>query len=230
MIVYIKTENGNMYASPVFAEFGKSWKIKSIVLDESQKNLILLNIVNEKRKFNFFYVDENVEEGWMNKENVCGFSEIIENKELLDNLNKNKKVSIEGLECAKKYKLPLDVKTKFNVKNEKDYATFSSLCWGLHDAHIENIARKGNDLVIDFDTTWEKHIIMTFHDVIEEKNLDKFMFLYGSEFKFVDDGIMWFSNDFQGNDDEDIEEVYVKAKKISYELVLDDCIKQQNSV
>lgn len=223
MIVYIKTQNGGIYASPVFAEFGKDWKIKSVVLDEAQKNLMLLSMVAKNDKFNYFYIDESSDEGWVKqKKDVCGFSEIIENQKMVKNLLNNKKISIDGLECVKKYKLPLEAKTKFDIENEKDFETFNALCWGLHDADIYRLTRDEKDLVIDFDTHWQKHIIMTFHDVIEEKNLDKFMFLYGSEFKFVDGGIKWFSDEFQDLDEDIVDEVFVVSKKISYELVVDD--------
>jgi len=224
MIVYIKTLEGKIYASPVFAEFGRYTEIKSVVLDETQENFVMLNRMN-KGVFNFIYVDESLEEGWIEKKrDICGFAEILKNKKLLKDLKSGEHVSTDGFECVKKYKLPLEAKMIFPVESEKDFATFGSLCWGLHDAHMDSLIRQGNDIIIDFDTTWEKHIIMTFHEVIEEKGLDRFMFLYGSEFEFIEGGIMWISREFQRQDDDDgIEEVYVKAKKISYELVWYNC-------
>lgn len=224
MIVYIRKTGGGLYASPIFAEFKTRWDAKSVVLDESQKQLMLLNDNDENGRFNLIDLDENIDEGWEEKgDNICGFPEIIENEQMIKDLLDGKKVPIEGLECVKKYKLPLEVKTKFRVENEKDMETFATLCWRLRDAYIARYFRVDNDLVIDFDTTWDKHIVMTFYDVIEEKNIGKFLHLNSSEFHFGDNAIKWVSQDFVTLfDEEDMDEVSITAKEISYRLKVKD--------
>ena len=89
MIAYIKNSSGQIYASPIFAEIGKSWDIKSVVLNKNGDNLILLPYVKNKlSNFNYHYIDET----------ISGFSEIIDNKAIIKELRHGKNISIKSFD------------------------------------------------------------------------------------------------------------------------------------
>lgn len=81
MIVYVKPSSGQIYASPVFAEIGKGWGIKSVVLNESGDALVLMPLLERQSGtlalYNYFYIDESLQDGWINGGKIRGFAEII---------------------------------------------------------------------------------------------------------------------------------------------------------
>ncbi len=225
MIAYIKNSSGQLYASPIFAEIGRSWDIKSVVLNENGDNLILLPYVKNKNKlsnFNYYYIDETIEDGWITKKNISGFSEIINNKAILKEIRHSKNISIESFECVKLYNLPLQLITKFAIKNEQDIAKFNTVSWGLHDSYIEKIDKTDNNIVINFNTTWGKHIIITFGGVKEIKALENINCILNSELKFDNKNIIWNVIDMISNYDYDEnEKPYIVAKSAIWELLID---------
>ena len=224
MIVYIREKSGGIYASPVFAEIGESWEIKSVVLDKDNEHLILLPIKAKSKNihFNYIYIDENVQDGWIEENELCGFPEIINNKTLIEDLKNGKEIPINNLDCVKQYNLPLPVIDEFSVRNEKDNETFDTICWGLHDAHIEKIERTEKDLIINFDTTWDKHIVMTFTNVEEEQHLEDVNCILASSFEFINGKVKWFVvGGYNSNWDGIDEDVYIVAKSISWKLIID---------
>lgn len=230
MIVYIKGQSGQIYCSPVFAEIGKGWDIQSVVLNEKNDALILLPHVKDKSDishFCYYYIDYTLQDGWERNESISGFPEIIKNRQLIKDLKKGKSISIEGFQCIKLYSLPLPVITNFTIKNKHDVDTFYTVSWGLHDACIEKINRIDNDIIINFDTTWDKHIIMSFHNVketegIEKKDIEQIDCILDSEIDFCDNGLIWEISDFVSNGDYGLEDTpYIIAELISWELIID---------
>lgn len=223
MVVYIKKKDG-LYASPVFAELGKEWGIKSVVLNEAGDGLIpmpYLKVDRKLDKFNYFYIDETLPDGWVKKPNMSGFAEIVDNSDIMNALNRGESVSAEGLQCVAVYDPPLPVITDFEVDTERDLELFDTVCWGLHDATISDIIKTGDDLTIDFDTHWDKHIVMTFHNVVEAKNLDILQCILESKFELGADRVKWvvpggFDRSWNGLD----EDVYIVAQSITWKLVI----------
>lgn len=226
MIVYIKSQSGEIYASPVFAEIGKSWNIKSVVLNKTNTSLILLPLLKKRsalHSFNYFYIDETTEDGWIKNRRISGFTEIIKNKPLLKSLKRGKHVSADGLEVMKKYNLPLHVINTFEIKTEQDISTFNTVCWGLHDAYVEEMSQIDGDIIINFNTTWEKHIILTFHNVKESRNLDQIKDVFDSTFKIGSDCATWKATDGFDSAWNVLSErqIYVVAQRITWELRID---------
>ena len=223
MIAYIKNSSGQIYASPIFAEIGKSWDIKSVVLNKNGDNLILLPYVKNKlSNFNYHYIDETIEDGWITKKTISGFSEIIDNKAILKELRHGKNISIESFDCVKLYNLPLPLITKFAIKNEQDIVKFNTVSWGLHDSYIEKIDKTDNNIVINFNTTWGKHIIITFGEVKEIKALENINCILDSELKFYNKNIIWNVIDMISNyDNDENEKPYIVAKSVTWELLID---------
>ncbi|MDE6690904.1 MAG: hypothetical protein K2K04_02945, partial [Clostridia bacterium] len=119
--------------------------------------------------------------------------------------------------------LPLPAITEIQVKAEEDISTFNTVCWGLHDAYIESINQVDDDLIVNFDTTWKKHIIITFHKVKEARNLENIECILDSTFKIGNDCIMWevldgFDSTWNGLDEND---VFVIAQRITWKLLID---------
>ena len=119
--------------------------------------------------------------------------------------------------------MPLPVINDFEVKTEQDISTFDTVCWGLHDANIEDIKQVNDDLIVNFDTTWEKHIIMTFHNVKEAHNLENLACILDSTFNIDSDYITWEVVDGFDFTWKDLVEkkVYVVAQRITWKLVID---------
>lgn len=226
MIVYIPSASGRLYASPVFAELGTSWDVKSVVLDERGENLILLPLRNEANLcFNYFYIDSSLQDGWTRKVRKSGFREIIDDRNLLNALKRKQAIPAKDFPCLSLYRLPLPVETSFAIDDEKDVERFMTVCWGLHDATIQKSKCRGDDLTLYLDTTWQKHIAMTFHDVLECKNIDDIACILDSEFRFTDGYIRW---EVAGYDLawDGLEEghTYVTARKITWELTIDGTV------
>ena len=227
MVVYVKLQSGEIYASPVFAEIGKGWNRKSVVLNNTCDGLILLPLLDKglftRSHYNYFYIDETVEEGWVKNRTISGFAEIIQNKALLKGLKRGKYIPIDGLDIIKQYNLPLPVINEFEVKDEKDISTFNTVCWGLHDANIEDIKQVADDLIVNFDSTWDKHIIMTFHNVKDAHNLENLACILDSTFKIGSDYVTWEvvdGFDLAWNSLNE-KEVYVIAQRVTWKLVID---------
>jgi len=226
MIVYIKCQSGKIYASPVFAEIGKNWDLKSVVLNETNTSLILLPLRKKGSlhiSVNYFYIDETIEDGWQRYKKISGFPEIIQNKILLKALKQGKQVSIDGLDIIKQYHLPLPVVNHFEIKNEQDISTFNTVCWGLHDASIEGINQIENDIIINFNTNWGKHIIITYHNVKESRDLDCIACVLNSIFKIGKNHITWelvggFDLSWNGLDEG---QIYIIAQSVTWELKID---------
>lgn len=225
MNVYIKTKGNNIYASPVFAEFGESWSLKCVVLDEGGEYLHLIDIASKTDKglkFNIFFIDESMPSEWISKNDAAGFEEIISNQSIVETLLSGGKVSIKGLNCINLYELPLKVIDEFEIKNEKDIETFVTVTWGLHDALIEKIEKDGNNLIVYLDTTWQKHIIMTFVDIIEVCNLDQIGCILDSEILLEENLIKWLVIGGFNKDWDNLEgEHFVTAKQLKWKLIID---------
>ncbi len=227
VIVYIKNSLRQIYASPVFAEIDKGWDVKVVVLNETGDGLILLPYLSEGHNLpdlNYFYVDDTLPNGWIEKTNIHGFAEIVDNEKFIEELKRGKKISLVGLQCVKSYNLPLPVITEFEIKTNQDIDTFYTVCWGLHDAVIEKTNRTENDITINFDTTWGKHIIMTFHNVQEIKgfdNLENFDCIIESELDIDNNGVTWDVTDavVMGNDAD--ENPYIASQFITWKLLID---------
>lgn len=227
MIVYVKGQSGNVYASPVFAVISKGWKEKSVVLNELGNGLFLLpslNIgLNKIAYSNYFHIDDSLQKGWIKKRTVSGFDEIINNKKLLKDLKHGKIVPLDGLEVVNLYNLPLPVITEFEIKTEQDISTFDTVCWGLHDAVIEKINKVNNDIIINFDTTWEKHIIITFHNVIDQKNYDDLACILASYFEIENGCTKWKIHEGFDLSWNELKEnnAYILAEAVTWQLLID---------
>ncbi len=227
MIVYIKGKSGEIYASPVFAEIGKGWGVKSVVLDETNTALILLPLLKNRlspQNVNYFYIDAATDDGWVKNKKFGGFAEIIENKKLFKALKRGKSVPADWLDIVKKFNPPLPVITKFEIKTERDIAVFNTVCWGLHDANIEDVKHLGKDTVINFNTNREKHIIITFHNVKETDNSDKIYSIWESAFKIGCGCVTWevlAGFDKSWNNLNEDKTYKIVAERITWELKLD---------
>lgn len=226
MIVYIKNVSGEIYASPVFAQFGKGWNIKSVVLNRENNALILLpylkrGILNCTN--NYFYIDEAIEEGWQERKRLSGFTEIVENKALIKALKKGRSVALDGLDIIKNYKLPLPVVYNFEIKTEHDISVFETTCMGLHDAFIEEINQTENDIIINFNTTWDKHIVITFYGVKEANKIDDIGVIIDSTFALENDCVTWKALDvfdLRWNELKE-EQIFITAQRVTWELKFD---------
>ena len=221
MIVYLKNSLGEIYATPIFAEFGdKSWQTKCVILDENGKNFVLIPVATNS-KFNFFFIDDKLDDGWQERESGSGFSEILDDKALISRLNKGEKVEAKGSKCLELYNLPIKPIFEYDILSKDDVDRFLTVCWGLHDAEIEKIERQGNDLVVTFDTTWQKHIIIYFYDVIEERGLDDVTCILDSDFEIKENEVQWIILDGFNKDWDGLDDVFVRAKRIRWRVIFD---------
>lgn len=225
MIVYVKSAVGKIYASPVFAEIGKGWDVKSVVLNEKCDRLVLLPYLKDANKlseFNYFYIDKTLQEGWSKKEEIRGFAEIIENSKNLKALENGNSLPLKRFECVKLYSMPLPVVTEFTINTEQDIEQFNTICNGLHDAYIERVDKNGDEVTINFDTTWSKHIVITFSGVSEMKFLESIECILNSEFIIRGDQVLWSVTNMVPKYDDQSEEIpYILSTAVTWNLLID---------
>lgn len=142
---------------------------------------------------------------------------------MLKALKHGKEVPTAGIEAVKRYELPLPVITEFEIKTESDKAIFNTVCWGLHDAHIEKVETVDNDMIIKFDTTWEKHVTVSFHNVYAATGLENVACILDSSFKIERDRIEWEVTSGYDLSWDGLAEgsVSVTAKSVSWQLTID---------
>lgn len=188
MIVYVKSQSGEIYASPVFAQISSFNENKIVVLNQFGDGLMLFPYLRKKSqefrdRNNYYYIDEKVEDKfingkleyskWIKGKKVSGFEEIIKNRSLFRQLKRGKTVSTDGLDIVKKYSLPLPVIYDFEIKNEQDVDTLSTVSCYLHDADIKKIDKIDDTLIIYFEPLFGPNIIINFHNVKEAIGIDK---------------------------------------------------------
>jgi len=95
---------------------------------------------------------------------------------------------------------------------------------GFHDSLIRQYAETDNDIIVEFDTTWECHITVIFEEIIEANFKEKVGQILDSEIKKTDEGFSFtvldgFAGWIDGCDyDASMGEPYIKCKRIFWTI------------
>lgn len=226
MFALIKNNNC-VYYSVVLACINKGWSSSVVAFDDTLTRLRIipfwdLHIIKEAKRN--VYIFDNITEGWLEKRDIFGISQIVEERKTL-RLIKHNKCPEHILNYAMEMQQSFIVKDSYPIANKNDASSFYELTMWLHDAYIVGIVDNSTDKTLYIDTTWQCLIIMKCYDVIFCENI-----LIGET---IDDNEDCF--DFSTNDSVDfkpsfiiydaysekIEQSKITCKSITYNFVVD---------
>lgn len=222
MIAIIKDENNKEYVSQVFAIKWKGWDTEVIIFNKDFTYIKKLKMWQPRRQV--FIIDYEKFDckngGWE------GLALVVQDKDLIKNLKKNKVISIEDYPQFKEYSNKIELPEWFEIKSQKDCDSLMGVSFGgFHDSQPVRAEQNDKELEIEFDTTWDCHITMKFIDIIDMDIINRIGLIYDSKMEIKDDIIIWTITGSQegwidGCDwDKNIEtDPYIKCKKLLWKI------------
>lgn len=219
----IKKKDGSTYVSPIFALKYDGWNSEAIVFDETFTQIRKLKLwktgIGIHRNIFVIENDYDTDTGsW------AGLDWVINDKALFKALQFEKAASTEDFPLFKQYRKEITIPDHFELKTDKDIFSLEEVSMGFHDSLIRQYTETGNDIIVEFDTTWECHITVTFEGVIEADFKEKVGQILDSEIKKNEDGFIFTVTDgFAGWIDEcdyeaEMGEPYIKCKRIIWTI------------
>lgn len=220
----IKNKDGSTYVSPIFALNYAGWKSEAIVFDETFmqiKNLKLWDtgLIGIHRNIFVIQNDYDTSSGeW------AGLDWVIGDKKLFEALRFGKCASIDLFPQFRDYTQQIEIPAYFELKTDKDISSLAGVAMGFHDSYIREYTETGKDIAVEFDTTWDCHITVTFEDVTESDFKEKVGQILDSEIKKTADGFTFtvtagFAGWIDGCDyDAPLGEPYIKCKRIFWTI------------
>ena len=190
MIAIIKDKDGT-YVSPVFAVKEAGWKSEILAFNRGRTDIRRINMwegwICLSRQV--FIVKE--EEFGCKKKQWTGYCWVLEDKDLWKKLRFRKAVSIEDFSRFKEYAQEIVLPEWFEIKNQADADDLMSVSLWFHDATLKRLEHYGEDIEIEFDTSWQCNITVKFQDVKETELIDRVGIIYDSVLKKKEDGFLW---------------------------------------
>ena len=219
----IKNKDGSTYVSPIFALKYAGWKSEAIVFDETFTQIKKLRIWNIGIGIhrNIFLLENDY---GFDKKDWVGLDWVINDKKLFKALRFGKNASTDIFLTFKNYTRKIELPDHFELKTDKDIFSLEEVSIGFHDSLIHQYTEIGNDIIVEFDTTWDCYITVTFEDVIEADFKEKVGQILDSEIKKTDEGFSFtvldgFAGWIDGCDYEaEMGEPYIKSKKIFWQI------------
>ena len=220
----IKNRSFGTYVSPIFALKYVGWKSEAIAFDETFEKIKKIKMWDSgfggiHRKV--FVLDNDFD---TNSEDWAGYDWVVSNKALFKELRSKKGADIEKFPLFKDYCKDISIPDLFEIKNEKDIASFESVSMGFHDSYILEYTEIDDRIIIRFDTTWDCYITVTFDGGTEADFKEKVGQILDSEIKKTDVGFSFtvidgFAGWIDGCDyDTEIGKPYIKCKKIFWQM------------
>ncbi|MBR2312875.1 MAG: hypothetical protein IKA46_06270 [Clostridia bacterium] len=219
----IKNKDASTYVSPIFALKYAGWKSEAIVFDETFTQIKKLHIWNTGIGIhrNIFLLENDY---GFDKKDWAGLDWVINDKKLFKALRFGKNASTDLFSTFKNYTRKIELPDHFELKTDKDIFSLEEVSMGFHDSLICQYTEIGNDIIVEFDTTWDCHITVTFEGVIEADFKEKVGQILDSEIKKNEDGFTFtvtdgFAGWIDGCDyDAEMGEPYIKCKKIFWQI------------
>lgn len=219
----IKNKDASTYVSPIFALKYVGWKSEAIVFDETFTQIKKLRIWNTGIGIhrNIFLLENDY---GFDKKDWVGLDWVINDKKLFKALRFGKNASTDLFLTFKNYTRKIELPDHFELKTDKDIFSLEEVSMGFHDSLIRQYTEIGNDIIVEFDTTWDCYITVTFEGVIEADFKEKVGQILDSEIKKNEDGFTFTVTDglagwIDGCDyDAEMGEPYIKCKKIFWQI------------
>lgn len=240
MIAKVVT-NGREYYSYVFAMFNPGFYETVIVFDDENEEFELLNVYDTKPslKRKVFIIDTDMDDMIEKSEikfslidtlkDCFGYDWIIENVELIKDIKSKNKIDKKYIELAKEINKKIEVSEWKYVKNRKDATDLLHAAWGFHDAELQSISYKLQELYNDpsivqvlFTGCWECDILLEFQrDVLIHFNVDDncSLEIFDSNILFNDGYVYWVDDCI-----EDIKELndsltYFRGRSLKWKMI-----------
>ena len=190
MIAIIK-DRGETYVSPVFAVKGAGWKSEILAFDRDRTRIQRIDMWKRQPHLSrqVFIVKEEAFGCQRMKWTGCG--RVLDDKDLWKKLRVRKAVSVEDFPMFKEYAREIVLPEWFEIKNQTDAEDLMSVSIGFHDSFLKRLEQRGEEIEIEFDTSWQCNFIVRFHGVKEAVLIDRIGIIYDSALKKTEDGFLW---------------------------------------
>lgn len=235
MIIETRCDYNRSYTSICLARLKTREEIKYLIFNEDYTNLIivkkyLLKIFNDEEYYLQNVFELTVEDSdWITKNNVSGYKFIIEN-DIFNLVNGGADISKDVMmQCLKLQKTAV-VGEWTNIFSDDDIMDMMNACNYFRDANLETIYNKEDNVIIQFNTTWESRLQISVPKLgtkiyFEDNGLN--FPVGGIKVQFLqDNSIAWVNFLFTERDVEKIIEnnlsSYIVAKSFKWRLLVDD--------
>ena len=195
MFVRTLKKDKRTYDSIVLAYRNDGWKSKVIIFDEALETLIVEPLwkTNFSIERNIFIVDNDLSDYHQIDKNTKSYWNISN----IFSLVKKYEYTQEMFDEAKKLQEGIEIKDWNSIKNDLDIQQMMEVSFGFHDAYIERIIAKDDNLDILFNTTWGSYFHLKL-ELVQFSNLNELDTYYDTDMVIKDDGIhMAFDDGFK---------------------------------
>lgn len=168
MRAFVNIKGRAPYYTVALAIRSKGWKSKIAYYDPQDGDIKITRFWQKANNdpYRAFYLfdspkDLYSERGWAGYEyivkEICAFKPF-----------RKRKFSLAALAMVKRAYQALEEKEWYPLDAEKDVESMLSVALGFHDARLENLSKTNEGYLLDFDTTWGCHILLTISGVQNE--------------------------------------------------------------
>lgn len=190
MLAIIYDKSGTHYASPVFAIKYSGWSSEVLAFNKQFTQLKRFKLYSSdkigsvRRVFIVEWAEFSFGRGrWK------GYDWVVNDKKLFSATRFARQASVEDFPQFRQYAHAYELPEYFSIDDKNDITSFMEASFGLHDSLINSVARTGDDITIDFNTTWGCFITAKFIGVKESREVEDIGQIYESRLDFTDGGI-----------------------------------------
>ena len=180
-------KNKEQYVSPVFAVKAAGWRSEVLAFDSRQSHIERIRMWSPHRQV--FIVDWEDFEGKRKK--WTGYDWVLDDSRLWKALRFRKRADISSFPEFGKYTGVITLPEWFEIRQEKDILSLMELTFGFHDSFLMRVDQNGQDIEIEFDTTWGCIVTVKFQGVRDAAFVDRIGIICDSELEQTDGGFRW---------------------------------------
>ena len=192
MMIAIIKEGDGTYVSPVFAIKDVGWKSEILAFNQDRTHVQRIKIWRTNILFHcrrVFIV--KTEKFAYRKRNWTGYDWVLYDKDFWKKMWIHKAVSTQVFSRFKEYAKDIVLPEWFEIKSQTDSDDLMSLCYGFHDSTLKTLEQNGDNIEIEFDTSWQCNITVKFQGVKDAAFIDHVGIIYDSVLEKTKDGCFW---------------------------------------
>ena len=228
MIVLIKSSDGGVYPSVVFAYRYDGLNSEIIAFTPYYDALTVIKYWKKSVSYGVartvFETDKS-EVDFVNGGRWRGFDWIVNDSSLIKSIEKGREISDEILQRCKAMQSSVKIPEWNELNSQAEISTLLDVSYGFHDGVVQKITETDNGLRIEVKCLG-CIIVLDFINVTEPRicAIDwRKKCIIKADVRFEDGEIIWEvdSFNFYGDGEEDLE-YFIKAEKILYKIIIDD--------
>lgn len=189
-------EKNEEYVSPVFAIRQAGWLSEVLAFDRERKHIKRIRIWYPRRQvFIVQWRDFEYKRG-----NWEGFGWVLHDKKLWKALRFGRKADLNDFPQFGEYAGEIILPEWFEIETEDDINSLMGVSMDFHDSFLMRLDNGGNDICIQFDTTWGCIITVKFLGVHASGMIDRIGIIYDSVITKTADGFLWKVTDFDSGE------------------------------